>query len=202
MADDSDAPNPADYPYSSGFDAGTGTLHLYFKEEMFEPGTPTLIKWDKPENYRPYDGTNAEDCDDFVSPVFKKKLITKTLHPVTSADAAVVFCGTYDSRYFPAANRSLLFLGAENTLHYPQTGARIGPARAWFQLSGITAGDLQANAVRLFFGNASAEDGIVPVTGEATAQPEIWFSIGGLRLSGRPAAPGLYINNGRKVAIK
>ena len=31
-------------------------------------------------------------------------------------------------------NESILFLGADNTLYYPEAGAHIGPFRAYFEL--------------------------------------------------------------------
>ncbi len=36
----------------------------------------------------------------------------------------------------------------------------------------------------------------------STAKAGTWYSLCGLRLNGKPAAPGIYINNGRKIVIK
>ena len=33
-------------------------------------------------------------------------------------------------------------------------------------------------------------------------KPDGWYSLDGRRLGSKPTAPGLYINNGRKVVIK
>ena len=30
---------------------------------------------------------------------------------------------------------------------------------------------------------------------------DVWYTINGMRLNGKPSAPGLYINNGKKVII-
>lgn len=39
-------------------------------------------------------------------------------------------------------------------------------------------------------------------TGEMTFDSEAWYTLNGLRLSGKPTKKGLYINNGKKVVIK
>jgi len=39
-------------------------------------------------------------------------------------------------------------------------------------------------------------------TGEMTFDSEAWYTLDGVRLSGKPSTKGIYINNGKKVAIK
>jgi hypothetical protein len=39
-------------------------------------------------------------------------------------------------------------------------------------------------------------------TGQVTFDPNAWYTVGGHRLPSKPTPPGVYINNGRKVAIK
>ena len=39
-------------------------------------------------------------------------------------------------------------------------------------------------------------------TGEMTFDSEAWYTLDGVRLSGKPSNKGIYINNGKKVAIK
>ena len=39
-------------------------------------------------------------------------------------------------------------------------------------------------------------------TGEMTFDSEAWYTLDGVRLSGKPTKKGLYINNGKKVVIK
>ena len=39
-------------------------------------------------------------------------------------------------------------------------------------------------------------------TGEMTFDSEAWYTLDGVKLSGKPTKKGLYINNGRKVIIK
>ena len=107
------------------------------------------------------------------------------------------------STSFAADNRSILFLGADNTLYYPRPGASIGACRAYFQLNGISAADLPAGNVKMFFGEGDDTDGLTPnpsPMGEGSAGA--WYTINGRRLHGKPTQRGIYINNGRKVVIK
>jgi hypothetical protein len=39
-------------------------------------------------------------------------------------------------------------------------------------------------------------------TGEMTFDSEAWYTLDGVRLSGKPSTKGIYINNGRKIVIK
>ena len=39
-------------------------------------------------------------------------------------------------------------------------------------------------------------------TGEVTFDSEAWYTLDGIRLSGKPSTKGIYINNGKKVVIK
>ena len=39
-------------------------------------------------------------------------------------------------------------------------------------------------------------------TGEVTFDSEAWYTLDGVRLSGKPCTKGIYINNGKKVVIK
>ena len=39
-------------------------------------------------------------------------------------------------------------------------------------------------------------------TGEVTFDSEAWYTLDGVRLSGKPSTKGIYINNGKKVVIK
>lgn len=39
-------------------------------------------------------------------------------------------------------------------------------------------------------------------TGEMTFDSEAWYTLDGVRLSGKPSTKGIYINNGKKVVIK
>ena len=51
-------------------------------------------------------------------------------------------------------------------------------------------------------GETTAIGEIDTKTGKMTFDSEAWYTLDGVRLSGKPSKKGLYINNGRKVVIK
>ena len=51
-------------------------------------------------------------------------------------------------------------------------------------------------------GETTAIGTLDTTTGEMTFDSEAWYTLDGVRLSGKPSSKGIYINNGKKVAIK
>ena len=96
-----------------------------------------------------------------------------------------------------------MLLGGENKLYYPATGAGIGAQRAYFKIGGD--GALLARRLTAFnidFGDDEAT-GIISTTNDTNdTNSDAWYSLDGRRLSAKPSRAGVYINNGKKVAIK
>ena len=178
---------------STGFEDGTLTM-TFADATSIEAGKPYIVKWTTGDN--------------LVNPVFSNVLISAATANVETQYAD--FIGTYAYMDFTAEDKSILFLGAENTLHYPQSGASIGAFRAYFQLkNGLTAGDPEAD-VRAFNLNFGSEDtGIVSLSKESGNKgnnPEFlnsldYYTLDGVRLDGKPTKKGLYIVNGKKVVV-
>ena len=175
------------------------TLNLTFGDAVttLAAGVPYIIKW------------NAA-AQDIENPVFSGVTVVSTLHPVESAD--IDFLGSYAPVCVTATkgDNTLLYLGADNKLYWPNAPITIGAQRAVFRLKGgNTAGNPsnpQANisAINIDFGEGSVVTGIVSVSNESgnEVMTGAWFDLNGRRLSGKPTAKGLYIHNGRKVVIK
>ena len=184
-----------------------GTLYLFFKEaKSINAGTPYIVKWKEVENYNPLD-----PAYDYQDPVFADMTISKTLSSVSSNDGKLTFQSTYEPIVWNDQDRSILFLGAGNTLFYPQgtDDASIGPCRAYFQLNGIVMGDSEGGAigggdVKAFVVNISdGETGITTTNlTNQTNMADAWYTIDGRKLDKKPAQRGLYISNGRKLVIK
>ena len=51
-------------------------------------------------------------------------------------------------------------------------------------------------------GETSAIGTLDTKTGEMTFDSEAWYTLDGVRLSGKPSSKGIYINNGKKIVIK
>ena len=176
---------------SSSFENGTLTLNFSDPVQTLYAGTPYIIKWDG-------DGTN-----NLVNPVFTGVTIDKTMHNVTSTDGKVSFKGTYDPVSIAGEDRSILFLGAANTLYYPNAAMTINSCRAYFQLNGIEVGT--SNGVKEFklnFGEDDNADGIGIIQNlkfKIQNEADAWYTLDGRKLDKQPTKSGLYIHNGRKV---
>ena len=150
---------------------------------------------------------DLEENDYIVNPLFTYVTISDEEHPATievSGTKSVVFKGTYDYMSFANEDRSILFLGDENTLYWPQpdgnTYPSIGACRAYFKLKGLSAGEI--NATRLFFGGDENTTSLPQPLQREGSQAGAWYTLDGRKLDGKPAKKGVYINNGRKVVIK
>ena len=176
---------------SSAYDAATGTLTLNFETvSAVEAGKPYIVKWTQIDK-------------EIKNPVFMDVTISSQVKNIKTD--AVTFCGLFDPLRMKANDKTKLYLGNGNTLYYPDSEMTINAFRAYFQLAdGLTAADLPAGNVRLFFGDEE-ETGVGSLTPAPSAKGEesdYWYAIDGRKLSGRPSQPGVYINKGEKVVIK
>ena len=177
---------------SSAFDSNTGTLTLNFSDDLnsIEAGKPYIVKWDSGDN--------------ITNPIFSDVTISTSLHPVatTAAEGVVVtFAGTFSPLFIGQENKGLLYMGAGNTLYYPNGEMTIGSCRAHFRLKGIEAGD-SPSGVREFKLNFDGDPtGIEEVSG-SRFQVSGWYDLQGCKLNGKPVSKGLYIVDGNKVIIK
>ena len=78
------------------------------------------------------------------------------------------------------------------------------PARGLTRSAAATDDLPQSITVRLVSrsGETTAIGEIDTKTGKMTFDSEAWYTLDGVRLSGKPSTKGIYINNGKKVAIK
>jgi hypothetical protein len=106
------------------------------------------------------------------------------------------FTGTYGYQEFTDADRSILYMGENNTLYYPGNGASIGAFRAYFKLT-------DSNDVKTFllnFGEDEATSIKTTDNGQQTTDNETIYNVAGQRLN--KMQRGINIVNGKKVAIK
>ena len=181
---------------TASLENGTLTLNFGANVDELEAGTPYIIKWDG-------DGTN-----NIVSPVFSNVTIDKAVHNKVcdlGDGNSITFCGTYSYRQFTDVDKSILFFGTNNTLFYPPVGGYIAAQRAYFALEGITAGDPSdpSNPIKGFVLNFDDETTSVttPIAPVREAD-DTWYDLNGRKLNGKPVQRGIYIHNGRKLAIK
>jgi hypothetical protein len=174
-----------------------GTLTLDFENATtIEAGKPYIIRWGTPDSH---------PDTDLENPVFSGVTVS------TTTKDAVGEAATFHGIYSPVSigtdgDNTKLYLGADNTLYYPNAAMTIGACRAYFQLNGITAGD-PTNGVRVFVLNFGDEQtGIkeiydLPIY-DLRFDGGAWYTLDGRKLDGKPSQRGVYVNNGRKVVIK
>ena len=133
---------------------------------------------------------------------------------VTSEDGKVSFTGCYNRVSIYTAEKTNLYLGADNKLYYPTaTDFLVNAFRGYFQLKGLTAGEptnSQQADVRAFvlnFGDDDNATGIVSAEANSSlftlhSSLSEWYTLDGRKLQGKPTQRGIYINNGKKVVIK
>ena len=142
--------------------------------------------------------------DAIVDPVFRNVTIDKELHPVSFTG------GTFEGNYAPftiddSNIDEIAYIGSDNTIGYAAAARTLRPFRAHFNLP-ITSGSRAVTRTIVNFGDGENGEttGIIMLPAEKSnaVGSEGWYTIDGRRLSGKPTAKGLYINNGRKVVIK
>ena len=198
---------------SSAFSEGTLTMN--FSEtspETLMAGTPYIIRWNKPDPYVAYNGTNLTECSDLVNPEFKRVTISSTA-PATAASDYVDFVGTYQPTNIgeEGDEKHNLYLSSGSTLYYPTaSNFTVNAFRGYFQLKNdlvagepSSAGATSIRAFALNFGDGEPT-GIIGLTPDLlpTGEGSGYYDLQGRKLDGKPTAPGLYIHNGRKAVIK
>ena len=59
-----------------------------------------------------------------------------------------------------------------------------------------------SNSITITFSNAVTGIGEVESVHSSQFTVHSWYTLGGMRLQGKPSAPGMYINNGKKTIVK
>ena len=106
-------------------------------------------------------------------------------------------------------DNTLLYMGADNTLYYPNTSMTINAFRAIFRLKdGLIAGEPSSvqsiNRFVLNFDGDETTDIHVIENGQNTSDNYVdtWFTLDGQKLYGKPMRKGIYIRNGKKYIVK
>lgn len=173
----------------SDYDSETGTLTLNFADATsIEAGRPYLIKWTR--------------SGEWTNPIFN--YVTISDNQKTATTDYVDFYGFFSPVSLEADDRSVLYLGADNTLYWPSTDMTVGACRAVFQLHNDLASGANARSIVLNFGDGDESTGILSLSADSKDAMDnaAWYTLEGRRLTGKPTTKGLYINNGKKVVIK
>ena len=167
-----------------------GTLNLKFKDVSFtsgngiKAGKPYIVKVD----------ANAAAI---VNPLFSGVTIDNAVAPtaVTSADEKVSFLGIYEPKSITGPDQSLLFIGTDNKVYYPNANVSIKAFRAYFPLNGISAADI--STTRMIFG----DEEVTGISNVNVNDSVNWYDLNGRKIA-QPTKKGVYILNGKKTVIK
>ena len=192
-----------DVTEKNGFDVEDGTLYLWFKTATeIEAGVPYLVKWEKAADY---EGNEANY--DISNPVFEGVTVSSTaaqaVESTTAGLESVQMVGCYSPVSVTADDKSILFLGDANTLYYSTVDRQIRSCRAYFSVPYINGhAEAKARAFALSF-DGEETTGILEVSANYNGvKDDIWYSLDGVRLSGKPTQRGMYINKGKKILVK
>ena len=162
-----------------------GTLTLNFEEATaITAGKPYIVKWES-------------DADPIENPIFTGVKLS-TSEP-SRADGDYIFYGCF--KPVSISGQEYLYLGAENTLYYPESPIEIGAFRAYF-IAGEESGN--AKSIVLNFGDDNESTGIKTISesSDHSQSSDTYFTLDGRRLTTQPTSAGLYIVNGKKILIK
>ena len=171
---------------TSAFDSETGVLTLNFADasDGIEPGKPYLVKV----------------SENVVNPVFNGVTVSSTKQ--NKETTAVDFISTLGATTIAGDVKSILFLGAANTLYHPSAvNQQMMGFRAYFLLKGDAA---EARAFRLDFGDG-ATMGIKAIDNFTISQSDNCYDLSGRKIvksSNGKMAKGVYIERGKKFVIK
>ena len=161
-----------------------GTLTLNFsKVEDITAGTPYTIKWESAADY------------DVVDPIFTGVILSVDYPGYVDGD--FMFTGCFEPTDISGPN--FLYLGAENTLYYSESSAKVGAFRAYFE--NYDKQEAEVKAFVLNFDDDNESTGIKEISNTSNLSNS-YITLDGRRLTTQPTSAGLYIVNGKKVVIK
>ena len=171
---------------TSGVDGTTLTLNFRDVTEI-ESGCPYIIMWDEGE--------------DIKNPIFKDVEIDASVITVVNFNGGR-FVGCFDTFTIDDNNiEKVIYLGDRNIIGYSKEPRTLRALRAHIE---IKTGSSYYAPVRKILFNDGNTTLVIPVSQDVkdAGTDDVWYTIQGVRLSGKPTEEGIYINNGSKVIIK
>ena len=170
----------------SGLSGSTLTLYANTVATL-EAGKPYLVKW-------------SAEKSDIANPIFQGVTVS-----TTTTDAVFTggrFTGSFNPEPFTASNKTVLFVGSSNQLHWPSSSITMGSCRAYFRMNV----SMEAREIITHFdddettGIVDAEANFSLFTLHSSLPG--WYSLDGRKQEGKPTVKGIYIHNGRKEVVK
>jgi hypothetical protein len=170
---------------TTAFDNGTLTLN-FTDATSIQAGKPYIVKW--------------TPGDPLENPVFTNVTIGNTTNNVETD--YVDFCGTYVPVGFQADDQTMLYMGTDNKLHYPDDAVTINAFHSYFLLKGLDKSTLPADNIVMTFSMNHEPTGIEMMSDGRGKMSDAWYDLQGRKLNFKPTQKGVYINNGKIRVIK
>ena len=172
---------------SSSYSNGTLTI-IFEQANSIQAGKPYLMKWNRAPKVK--------------NPVFPQVTV-RNVEPMTVSNGDVRFVGSFNPAMLYGGDQSTLYLGDNNQLFYPEDNMVVNACRAHFEVKQEIVNSPQGirHIVLNFDGPGVVTDvhelNVTPSSGD-----DIWYTLDGRRLTSKPTAAGIYINQGKKIMIK
>ena len=181
---------------SSVYDENKHTLELTFEDsgENTDCGYPYIVRW-------------PEGTADIVDPVFEKVIIFNECS--STSQGCVEFKGTFKPVVFDDEDRTVLFLGTDNKLYYPDgvEPTYINSQHGYFKLAdgyemkSSSSGESDGVKFRIHIEEDDTPTSIEEILNNSENIGGEWYDLTGRKVNGKPMK-GIYINNGKKIVIK
>ena len=131
-------------------------------------------------------------------------LTSTTPTAVASYDGTVTFVGTYSPALLPRNVKTNLYMGAGNTLYYPNVdNFYVNACRSYFQLNPSVAAEVRAFVFDFEEDDADALSEYSEYSDYSDNKKGIYDLSGSCIANGqKPTVKGLYIVNGKKIMVR
>lgn len=132
---------------------------------------------------------------DIIDPVFRNVRIANLRFPIRAGIGAALY-GNYYPKTLEAGNKKVLYLKDDNFC-YPTEDVTINAFQTYVKLDE----ELPASAnIIVDWGNG--ESTAIESVNSTDGTDGTWYTLTGIQLEGEPTAPGIYVKDGKKVAIQ
>ena len=159
---------------------------------QMEAGKPYIVRWESGEN--------------ITDPIFTAAVISLSepaSQETTLADGSkLTFCGLFIPTSYQEEDKSILYIGSDGKLHYADATTTINAFRAYFKLETVEGEAAPVKAFKLNFEGNQPTAIDFARHDDSTVEDNAWYDLSGRRLNSKPTAKGVYIRDGKKIAIQ
>ena len=145
---------------------------------------------------------NANYVNTITEPTFKNvtfKSSTSDSRTIVKADGKVKFIGYYDAFDVTPQDEDIYYMTPGSMLKHTALTRTLKACRAYFQFSdnGVKAREFILN-----FGDEETTAIDEMRNENVEMRNDAWYTVDGVKLSGKPTRKGIYIFNGKKTVIR